>query len=83
LCPSPWRVPSSDDFHSLLGSATQSDLISAWGYIQNDNDYPDEWYWSITESQENRFAMRLRYTQTSADVISSHLSEPHTVRCVR
>ncbi|MDR2129881.1 MAG: hypothetical protein LBP56_01705 [Odoribacteraceae bacterium] len=32
LCPSPWRVPSMEDFELLVDNASAADLIAAWGY---------------------------------------------------
>jgi hypothetical protein len=32
LCPSPWRVPTQDDFNELVSCTNYSVLISQWGY---------------------------------------------------
>jgi uncharacterized protein (TIGR02145 family) len=32
MCPSPWRVPTSEDFETLASSTDYSTLISEWGY---------------------------------------------------
>jgi hypothetical protein len=55
LCPSPWRVPTRDDFNTLGNNATGSTLGSAWGYggyAAGNNIYATDsygYYWSSTE----------------------------------
>ena len=59
MYPAPWRVPSQSDFNTLVGNASQNDLISAWGYggfaDGSSMSYVSllAYYWSSTENGSN------------------------------
>jgi hypothetical protein len=56
LCPSPWRVPSRDDFQALVDATNSETLTSEWGYggrVLGSSMYNVDSranYWSSTES---------------------------------
>jgi hypothetical protein len=56
LCPSPWRVPSREDFETLVGNTDNPTLVSEWGYggsaFESFVSYMDSFagYWSSTEN---------------------------------
>jgi hypothetical protein len=81
LCPSPWRVPTYEDFDGLIANFTAMDKINAWGFggyasgnsMYNVNTYAyykgtgQAWYWH-------------GYDDTVHDVYKSTGMQ---VRCVR
>jgi hypothetical protein len=84
LCPSPWRVPSQEDFNALLQSTSSSILNSAWGkagYARS-NQVRDigiwDNYWSSKESSDTRAI----YTNLSS-ITSLEKDYGLQVRCVR
>jgi hypothetical protein len=67
LCPSPWRVPSQDDFNTLVSNTTSSTLDSDWGLGGYANGSAmssvdsQARYWSSTEVNTNN-AYNLYYS---------------------
>jgi hypothetical protein len=55
LCPSPWRVPTLEDFETLANNTNGNALSTLWGYggyPRNSSMYnvsSDAYYWSSTE----------------------------------
>jgi hypothetical protein len=90
LCPGPWRVPTKEDFDTLVGHTDAAALISAWGYGGRAYDTAmevvatDAYYWSATllyNGADN--AHNLHYSASTLSVDSN--SRPHgfQVRCVK
>jgi hypothetical protein len=89
LCPSPWRVPSREDFDALVSNTTYSALSSAWGYggytISSLNNVSvTAYHWSSTESSSNiTYAHFLRYGSDNLYVTTLYKDAGMQVRCVR
>jgi hypothetical protein len=56
MCPDPWRVPTKEDFETLVSNTTASTLVSEWGYggtcVSSGTLYAQDgaaYYWSSTE----------------------------------
>jgi hypothetical protein len=89
LCPSPWRVPTKEDFDVLVSNTTYSVLISAWGYGGSISDWlggvvsPGSFahYWSSTESDVGAYS--LRYASYDLDVGNHSYYLGFQVRCVK
>ncbi|MDR2126212.1 MAG: hypothetical protein LBP63_05225 [Prevotellaceae bacterium] len=67
MCPSPWRVPTVDDFKLLIKVyTTAKELIKNWGYgealIPVERGLPYGGYWSVTSTPD---------TSKTPDVIKS------------
>jgi hypothetical protein len=91
LCPTPWRVPTWDDFYTLLGAGYLTELIAEWelsGFAKGgsiDEVGNNGYYWSSTKEQSApTYANVLIFNQYSA---SPYLARPmyfgHRVRCVK
>jgi hypothetical protein len=89
LCPSPWRLPSKDDFSALAGAADASTVTEQWGYggyaygSSMDNVESNGIYWSSAE-HDSSYAYYLYYT---GDGLSTndyiYKSYGFQVRCVK
>jgi hypothetical protein len=93
MCPSPWRVPTQDDFNTLVNATDVTTLFNAWGAggyasgsdmtrIDTDADC-----WSSTE-RNNSSAYELRYSSGSVYgsylyVIGTNNLYGQSVRCVK
>jgi hypothetical protein len=87
MCPSPWRVPTKDDFTALMNAATASTLSSAWGYggYTNGSDlYGADslaCYWS-SMGYGSAGAYELYYYSADLYVDSTYKYYGQPVRCV-
>jgi hypothetical protein len=91
LCPSPWRVPTAEDFNSLGSHTTWPVLISEWGYggYANSSDMSSvtsgAFYWSSTQrsSYPTDNAYYLSYYSGNLVVSYTEKRVGHQVRCVK
>lgn len=89
LCPSPWRVPSWEDFLELMGNTSASRLIAEWGYggyadgSSMSNVSTVAYYWSSTEDRTDH-AYYLYY-YSSLIPTESYYNEHfgYQIRCVK
>jgi uncharacterized protein (TIGR02145 family) len=91
LCPSPWRVPTSSDFSTLVSATNYSTLINAWGYGgyaygSYGSSMADvsmrAYYWSSTQYNTND-AYTLHYVSGGLNVTSVNKYYGFQVRCVK
>jgi hypothetical protein len=88
MCPSPWRVPTKEDFDLLADNASNSDLVAAWGYGGSaDSTFVSEmsifaYYWSATES-DSAFADELNYYSGGLGTNIASKFYGDQVRCVK
>jgi hypothetical protein len=88
LCPSPWRVPSENDYQILVLNTTLNTLINAWalsGYASGssaDNVGESAYYWSSTEDGTT-FAYDLYCDSGYLYVSNTGKDNGFRVRCVR
>jgi hypothetical protein len=89
LCPSPWRVPTAEDFNSLGSHTTWPVLISEWGYggdaygssMEGVSTYA--YYWSSTQHPSSTSsAYRLFYRSSNLYVDTYPKYYGFQVRCV-
>jgi hypothetical protein len=88
LCPSPWQVPTSSNFSTLVSSTNQPTLGSAWGYggyalgssIRDVSSYA--YYWSSTEFN-TYYAYYLYYYSGNLSVTHDGKYDGCQVRCVK
>jgi hypothetical protein len=88
MCPSPWRVPTKDDFTALMSAANPSTLVNAWGY----GGYVNEsgmngadtlaYYWS-SMGYGSAGAYELYYYSAYLYVGSTYKYYGQPVRCVK
>jgi uncharacterized protein YjdB len=97
MCPSPWRVPTSDDFGVILTATTGADLTAAWGFGGRYDSWGSiSWYtgfnpqglllWSATSDQsDGTKAMNLQVVPGWGTwaVGGDSKMEGRQVRCVR
>jgi hypothetical protein len=91
MCPSPWHVPTRDDFKTLSENTTASVLISAWGLggrVDNNNVErvgAASFYWSSTgESSGGSMAFYMVYSSTTPLGTAPILKGTgYQVRCVK
>jgi hypothetical protein len=90
LCPSPWRVPTKDDFHALVRNTGDNTLTTLWnygGYTYNGNRYEEHTntsYWSSSE-YNNGYAF-YGYSSGSNSGVSMNYTRKYygfQVRCVK
>lgn len=89
LCPSPWRVPTLQDFETLVDNTTYTVLITAWGYGGNANGSSMDgvgsysYFWPSTEYSSSG-TYYLRYSSGSLLVgNNANKSYGFQVRCVK
>ncbi|MDR3350942.1 MAG: hypothetical protein LBN98_04795 [Prevotellaceae bacterium] len=89
MCPSPWRVPTTEDFFELLAAnAAAADLQAAWGYGGYANSTSVEytgsyaWYWASTENGTN-YAYFMNFSTSGADTGYASKYYGFQVRCVK
>ncbi|MDR3133097.1 MAG: fibrobacter succinogenes major paralogous domain-containing protein [Prevotellaceae bacterium] len=88
LCPSPWRVPTQDDFNALVSCTNYSAIISKWGYgglvngstISGESNYG--YLWS-SDSASTDSAYFLLYYSGAMIIPSDAKTYGFQVRCVR
>jgi hypothetical protein len=90
MCPSPWRVPSREDFVALVAATNATILETAWGYggtasMMMLSVSSQARYWSSTEDSSNTSnAYSLSYTSDEVNAEASVLKTMgHQVRCVK
>jgi hypothetical protein len=97
MCPSPWRVPTSDDFDAILAATTGPDLTAAWGFGGRYNEWAEmNWnteanpqgllLWSATPDPENEAKAKDFNAVPGWDswaVGSDSKMEGRQVRCVK
>jgi uncharacterized protein (TIGR02145 family) len=89
MCPSPWRVPTKEDFDVLVSNTTHSVLISTWGYGGGTSGWLNgavgtgsfAHYWSSTDSGIG--ACSLHYDSYDLDVGNYDYYLGFQVRCVK
>jgi hypothetical protein len=91
LCPSPWRMPTEQDFNTLASDTTYSDLVDAWGYggyahdgfVTTVSTYA--YYWSSTVySSDTNHAYYLYYSSDGLGVDNYRAKRyGFRVRCVK
>jgi hypothetical protein len=87
LCPSPWRVPTREDF-DVLKKNKSTGLADAWGYggelSSNIFFHGDTqaYYWSSTETNDD-IAYRLYYSSSNLNVANNKKLLGFQVRCVK
>jgi hypothetical protein len=87
LCPSPWHLPSPEDFNTLVSNITFTSLINRWGYggfasgssVWNVNTVAS--YWSHAY-YSNTNAYSLNYSSSGLSASNSTMSAGFQVRCV-
>jgi hypothetical protein len=88
LCPSPWRVPTKDDFDVLLGVTNGAALGSEWGfggYAYGSSIFAvgnDGYYWSSTENGTN-YASFMSFHTSGAYTNNNNKYYGFQVRCVK
>jgi hypothetical protein len=88
LCPSPWRVPTRDDFRTLINNTDNTDLVSAWGFsgyaISGSLRKADAhaFFWSATDFRSDQ-AWRLRYGSRMRTVSTARKYYGFQIRCVK
>jgi hypothetical protein len=88
LCPSPWRVPTYEDFEMLVNNIDYSTLVASWGYggvaYSSIMDYVSlyAYYWSSSQLDTDS-AYRLDYTDHSLGVDNASKRCGFQVRCVK
>ncbi|MDR3351395.1 MAG: fibrobacter succinogenes major paralogous domain-containing protein, partial [Prevotellaceae bacterium] len=88
LCPSPWRVPTKDDFDVLAGATDGATLGSEWGLAgfahggSMLNVGSDGNYWSSTKSGINS-AYYMGFSTSNANTGTTHKYYGFQVRCVQ
>ncbi|MDR3350913.1 MAG: hypothetical protein LBN98_04635, partial [Prevotellaceae bacterium] len=90
ICPSPWRVPATEDFAAIAANAPVADLTAAWGYggfctssgsLSALDSYA--YYWSSTEYTLSS-AYLLNYDSSSFNQgLSTYKIYGFQVRCVK
>jgi hypothetical protein len=93
MCPSPWRVPTYEDFKTLRSNITPSALVNAWGFggmVIMDSDHPmlavnlAADYWSSTEnSNETDNAYGFSSSNSSMFYLDADKVLGMQVRCVK
>ena len=90
FCPSPWRLPTRDDFTALIGAVTNTTLVNDWGLGGNANggsmyNTSYGYYWSSTEYSTISHAYLLNYSNNNTLSASNyHLKyNGFQVRCVK
>ena len=90
LCPSPWRVPTRDDFEYLVGHTSNKQLVDRWGYgghALSTSVYSagsEAFYWSTTELSTD--LAYLLYFDSSGSVLAQGTASKRLgfqVRCVK
>jgi hypothetical protein len=71
MCPSPWRVPTMEDFKKLVSNTNNTTLVDAWGYggyAAMSDVSSHAYYWSSTEtSSGSNFAYYLNYYSSNTN----------------
>jgi hypothetical protein len=90
MCPSPWRVPTKEDFDALVSATNYTTLINAWAYggcasgSTMSNTDTIAYYWSSTENSSNaNHAYHLDYNSGVLIVNDNSRSNGFQVRCVK
>jgi hypothetical protein len=91
MCPSPWHVPTREDFETLISYANAASLADAWGYggvalswgmdvMSTEGDY-----WSNTKyAESDSHAHGLCFTPSGQEHVNKHpRSDGAQVRCVK
>jgi hypothetical protein len=91
LCPSPWHVPSPEEFNTLISNVPGNNLKGAWGYggqVHEDGSvgpefvYNTSYYWSSNASSLLT-AYALRNTSASMRTMYYPMTYGFQVRCVK
>ncbi|MDR2362731.1 MAG: fibrobacter succinogenes major paralogous domain-containing protein [Prevotellaceae bacterium] len=88
LCPSPWRVPTQNDFNTLANCTSATTLCYTWGLTCriSGNTLDDEvsyaYYWSSTPQGE-LYAFFFYFDCSVMHTVYSYLTYGLQVRCVR
>jgi hypothetical protein len=91
MCPVPWRVPTQQDFATLVESTTRENIVAVWGYggqasasgvtLQTTNGA----YWSATPTANPTYVYRLWYSNTEHfnPTANAGRENGQQVRCVK
>jgi hypothetical protein len=88
MCPAPWRVPTKEDFDTLVNYTNYNTLIDAWGYgagADGSDHEGDTSYAFLWSSSEDADYMRhcLYYDSANLYITSCYSGFDLNVRCVK